>query len=586
MTLSFNKNDRAFVPDLNNAALMLRRAVRAGCDVLESGPPDMDTNIQSGQVIFDTTIIDVAPQAVTHAASDPSLDRYDLVVVDNTGVGSVITGTPATEPQTPTYNPLTYVVLARVLVQDGVVAIPQADIIDIRVLSTGLIAGAGGIGRHITTFTGQTTLNINHGLGDDAPVVQVYDNLGEQITPDTIDIVDADNVDVTFSVSTTGTVIIHGGESAFTGTTAFYQMSFVAQTTVNVPHNLGIEPVHVTCYDGAGVQIEPLSVTIVDLDNVTVVFSASTTGRIAVSGGTTDVNVLGVKRYSESFTGETTGYIVNHNLNTTSPSVTVYDSTGAVIIPATITATTPNVVTIDFSLSTTGIVEVQGGTQSTSPGAGTADLLPVITNSFDIGSGTFMWKDGYFAGKLTVLGGVDPTYLQLAPQGADPAINNSLWVDSSDSKLKFRDNVGSSEEVVTTSSVTGSIPIGAVTSWLKSHTGTPATLPDNFVECNGQTISDVDSPYNGIAIPNLNGNQQFLRPSSTSGSTGGSDTHTLTIAEMPAHTHSYNQTVPSGGIVGGSNSVNSAGTTGSTGGGGAHNNLPSYYEVVMIMRIK
>ena len=66
-------------------------------------------------------------------------------------------------------------------------------------------------------------------------------------------------------------------------------------------------------------------------------------------------------------------------------------------------------------------------------------------------------------------------------------------------------------------------PIGSMVAWLKNLTGTPA-LPDGWVECNGQTLSDAGSLYNGKVIPNLNGQNRFLRGSSISGGTGGAAT--------------------------------------------------------------
>jgi hypothetical protein len=48
------------------------------------------------------------------------------------------------------------------------------------------------------------------------------------------------------------------------------------------------------------------------------------------------------------------------------------------------------------------------------------------------------------------------------------------------------------------------VPIGSIIAWHKSLPGTPA-LPSNFVECNGQTLNDSESPYQGEVIPNLNG---------------------------------------------------------------------------------
>ena len=71
----------------------------------------------------------------------------------------------------------------------------------------------------------------------------------------------------------------------------------------------------------------------------------------------------------------------------------------------------------------------------------------------------------------------------------------------------------------------------------------------------------------------------------TAGATGGAATHTLTINEMPAHTHSG---VPQVGSVykfqvteGEVNRTADTKSTASTGGGAAHNNMPPYIVVYM-----
>lgn len=119
------------------------------------------------------------------------------------------------------------------------------------------------------------------------------------------------------------------------------------------------------------------------------------------------------------------------------------------------------------------------------------------------------------------------------------------------------------------------VPVGSIIAWAKSLTGVPA-LPAGWVECNGQTLSDPQSPLNGQVIPNLNGasggTQRFLRGSTTSGTTGGSETHYHTV---PACSH--------GNMVSGSGNeegVHANQTTNNI------STLPSYYEIVWIMKIK
>ena len=120
-------------------------------------------------------------------------------------------------------------------------------------------------------------------------------------------------------------------------------------------------------------------------------------------------------------------------------------------------------------------------------------------------------------------------------------------------------------------------PIGAVVAFLKELTGTPA-LPDGWVECNGQTLSDGDSPYDGQTIPDLNGVNRFLRGNGASGNVGGDE----------SHSHTYSIPVSGGGpvdtIMGGDAATNYYDHSGlST---ETAEQLPPYYNVVWVMRVK
>lgn len=111
-------------------------------------------------------------------------------------------------------------------------------------------------------------------------------------------------------------------------------------------------------------------------------------------------------------------------------------------------------------------------------------------------------------------------------------------------------------------------------------------------------VGDNSTTFN---LPNLKGKVPVGRDSSDTsfdvlGETGGAKTHTLTTAEMPAHTHELYANVGNAASVGnldditGSNNINATDQrvgdrpTTSTGGGGAHNNLQPYIVLNYIIK--
>ena len=120
------------------------------------------------------------------------------------------------------------------------------------------------------------------------------------------------------------------------------------------------------------------------------------------------------------------------------------------------------------------------------------------------------------------------------------------------------------------------VPVGAFMAWHKSFLNTPP-LPGVWVECNGQTINDPGSPYNGLNAPDLNGAQGgvpvFLRGANASGGTGGAESHShglpLNIGGGTAQSGADVQVFPPGNYT--SDPASS---------------FPPYYEVVWVMRAR
>jgi hypothetical protein len=113
--------------------------------------------------------------------------------------------------------------------------------------------------------------------------------------------------------------------------------------------------------------------------------------------------------------------------------------------------------------------------------------------------------------------------------------------DSSRKVLILHEKILSKDAFISNSTTPAEVLVGGITTWDKTlMASVGVTLPSNWVECNGQTLSDSQSILNGKVIPNLNvgnGTGRYLR--GTTGATGATQTdqnktHTHT---GPSHTH-------------------------------------------------
>ena len=200
------------------------------------------------------------------------------------------------------------------------------------------------------------------------------------------------------------------------------------------------------------------------------------------------------------------------------------------------------------------------------------------------------------------------------------------WNDASGNTLAAIDDEGGltlGNPLPISSGGTGSetglnlVPTGCIMMW---YTNTP---PSGWIFCNGQSTSAYPNLATvvGSNVPNLQGRVPVGKSSETEfdtlGETGGSKTHTLTVDEMPSHTHtqnSHNHTqnphdnqaptwnglsgsyeaatggygwdYPGGPPVSTTTATNNAttATNQNTGGGLAHNNLQPYIVLNYIIK--
>jgi microcystin-dependent protein len=127
--------DQAEPDALDYEALGYRKTgVVSGCAVTAQVVPNMSVNVAAGKAVVDGAPVDVSSGSVTIQTADAN-PRFDLIVVDDSGVKSAVRGTAsATNPLFPSLNLGTYAVLAAVYVGSSTSSIATAAIVDKRIM--------------------------------------------------------------------------------------------------------------------------------------------------------------------------------------------------------------------------------------------------------------------------------------------------------------------------------------------------------------------------------------------------------------------------------------------------------------------
>lgn len=138
------------------------------------------------------------------------------------------------------------------------------------------------------------------------------------------------------------------------------------------------------------------------------------------------------------------------------------------------------------------------------------------------------------------------------------------------------------------------------------------TLPDRFLECDGQSYPRVEYPglyaalhftyhhsADSFRVPDLRGRTIVGAGHGDSlserqmGDVDGAESHQLTEAQLPSHAHTYTPPIPNIDLEapGGAPDIVAAGvglttTTGSTGGNEAHNNMPPFHVLRWVIVAK
>ena len=291
----YTDQEKVYHDGLTSIAQSGRRVVYSGCLVEAQAVPEMTVLVNEGIVYFGTQIVGVNSSTnLVIPAAHATYNRYDIVVVNSTGTVSLLSGTPKSEsdgygPVPPAFDADTYLVLARITVENSTSTISSTDIKDLRALGYNTGSG-GGIGSYNISFTSETSKVVTHNLNDPIPVVECWDDDGAYFVPTAITKIDDDSTYVEFGTTATGRITVHGGiYNQLNATQARDEVTITDATCNTYTHSFAVKPI-VQFVDSDGV-IQNSGYTVDHLSNNTVYteFSPQTSGTLILCGGALNI---------------------------------------------------------------------------------------------------------------------------------------------------------------------------------------------------------------------------------------------------------------------------------------------------------
>ena len=184
------------------------------------------------------------------------------------------------------------------------------------------------------------------------------------------------------------------------------------------------------------------------------------------------------------------------------------------------------------------------------------------------------------------------TTSEITALGSDKITPGDVMIDTSKNVLLL--NVGTSGDPYWVSDL---LPLGTIRVW----PGNESDIPSGWVICDGDSYSkstysdgyasigdSFGSSTSNFNVPDLETDERFVMGANTHseiGETDGEIEHTLTIAEMPEHTHTTSDVGRQGLTFSQDHRILSK-TTSSVGGGDPHNNLPPYIKLHYIIKLE